>query len=153
MIPGVGRSIRTMALARMSWTLSLALEAGIDAGRAIRLSLQSTQLNYFTQHIPSALSVVERGGQFHEAVERTGAFPAEFVTALQNAELSGTESESLSRMSADYQRQAETATTTLTVIASMTIWALIGVMLVVVIFYLFFTLYLSHINEALEMVQ
>ena len=97
----------------------MALDSGIDASRAIRMALQSTHNAYFTRHMDAAEAVIERGGQFYEALQKTGAFPHEFLTSLQNAELSGTESESLSRLSEDYQRQAETATTALAVIASM----------------------------------
>ncbi len=53
-LPVVGKAIQTMALARLSWTLSLALDAGIDARRAIRMALESTQNYYYTRHIPTA---------------------------------------------------------------------------------------------------
>ncbi len=70
-VPVVGTTLQTMALARLSWTLSLALNAGIDARRAIRMALQSTQNRYYTQHIDKAEAVIVRGGQFHEALRRT----------------------------------------------------------------------------------
>ena len=115
-----------MALARLAWTLSLALNAGIDARRAIRMALQSTQNRYYTQHTAEVDAVIVRGGQFHEALRRSGAFPEEFLTALENAEITGTESESLTRLSEDYQQRAETATLALTVAASFAIWALVA---------------------------
>lgn len=153
LVPGIGNAIKTMALARLSWTLAMALEAGIDAGRAMRLALHSTQLHYFIRHCDDVDASIQRGRQFHEALEDTGAFPVDFLTSLQNAELSGTESESLSRMSQEYQRQAQAASTALAVIMSMVIWGLVITLLVVVIIYLFVTLYYRHITEALEMVQ
>ena len=42
-LPVIGSTLQTMALARLAWTLSLALNAGIDARRAIRMVLASTQ--------------------------------------------------------------------------------------------------------------
>jgi type IV pilus assembly protein PilC len=150
-LPGVGKAIRTMALARLSWTLSIALESGVDAGRSMRLALQSTRLHYFARHVDEVDATIERGGQFHEALARTGVFPRDFLTALENAELSGTESESLARMSADYQSQAESASTALAVIASMAIWVLVGVLMVAMIVYLFMTLYMRPIQDALDM--
>ncbi len=152
-IPVVGSSIKTMAMARLAWTLSLALDAGIDASRAIRMALQSTHNAYFTRHMDAAEAVIVRGGQFYEALQKTGTFTHDFLTSLQNAELSGTESESLSRLSEDYQRQAETATTALAVAASMLIWGLVGALLVYAIFYMFMNLYMKPINEALEMLE
>ncbi len=152
-IPGIGKAIKTMALARLSWTLSMALESGVDAGRSMRLALQSTQNPFFTHHIDDVDAVIQRGGQFHEALAKTGVFPDDFLTALENAELSGTESESLSRMSQEYQTQAETASTALAVIISMAIWALVAALLVTMIFYLFMNLYMKPINDAFEFID
>ncbi len=152
-IPGIGKAIKTMSLARLAWTLSMALESGVDAGRSIRLALQSTQNHYFTSHLDEIDAVIQRGGQFHEALEMTGIFPHDFLTALQNAELSGTESESLARMSQQYQSQAESASTALAVIMSMIIWGMIGAILVFMIFYLFMNLYMKPINDAFEFIE
>ena len=74
-------------------------------------------------------------------------------TALETAEITGTESESLTHLSEDYQRRAETATLALAVAASLAIWGLVAVLIIYVIFRLFFTLYLDPIHEALEMMQ
>ena len=152
-LPVVGKAIKTMALARLSWTLSLALDAGIDAARAIRMALESTQNAYYTRHIDTAEAVIDVADNSMKRWQRRECFPSDFLTALQNAELSGTESESLSRMSEDYQRQAETATTALAIAASMAIWGLVGALFIVIIFYLFMNLYLKPINEALEMMD
>jgi len=151
-VPVVGRTLQTMALARLSWTLSLALNAGIDAGRAIRMALQSTQNRYFTDHIDKAEAVIMRRGQFHEALRATGVFRDDFLTALETAEVSGTESESLTRLSQDYQSQAETATLALAVAASVAIWMLVGALFIYVIFHLVTSLIIAPYTEALEMV-
>jgi type II secretory pathway component PulF len=150
-VPVVGATLQTMALARFAWTLSLALNAGIDACRAIRMALQSTQNRYYTRHTVEIEAVIMRGGQFHEALRHGGVFSDEFLAALETAEITGTESESLTRLSEDYQRRAETATLALAVAASLAIWALVAALIIYVIFRLFFTLYLDPIHEALEM--
>jgi type II secretory pathway component PulF len=129
----------------------VALESGTDATRSIALALNSTQDPYFTQHVSNVQAVIARGGQFHEALQKTGAFPSDFLHALQNAEMSGTESESLSRMSSEYQRQAEAASTALTVIASLIIWGLVAALLIFMIISLFLNLYLKPYQEAFEM--
>lgn len=152
-IPGVGKALKTMALARHAWTLSLALDAGVDAGRAMRLALQSTNLYYFTRHIEKVARAVECGRQFHEALQETNAFPHDYLSTVKNAELSGTEGASLAHLSQEYQQQAETASTTLTVIASMIILGLVFGLLIFMVFYLVFNLYLKPINEALEMTK
>lgn len=152
-IPVVGKAIKTMALARHAWTLSLALDAGVDAERAMHLALQSTQLRYFTRHAEQVAVDIRSGRQFHEALQRTGAFPHEFLATLQNAELSGTEGASLFRLSEDYQQQAESATTTLAVVGSLLIMGLVFGLLIFMVFYLVVNLYLKPINEALEMTR
>ncbi|MFW6168842.1 MAG: type II secretion system F family protein [Planctomycetota bacterium] len=152
-VPVVGKAIKTMALARHAWTLSLALDAGVDARRAMRLALQSTRLRYFTQHIEEVAVDIQRGSQFHEALQRTRAFPPEFLSTLQNAELSGTEGASLSRLSEEYQQQAESAATTLAVVGSMIIMGLVFGLLIFMVFYLVVNLYLKPLNEALEMTR
>ncbi len=151
-VPVVGTTLQTMALARLAWTLSLALNAGIDARRAIRMALQSTQSRYYTQHTAEVDAVIVRGGQFHEALRRSGVFSEEFLTALENAEITGTESESLTRLSEDYQqaggdRHAGPGGRRF----ASSIWGLVAVLIIYVIFRLFFTLYLDPIHEALEM--
>lgn len=152
-LPVVGRSLQTMALARLCWTLSLALNAGIDAVRALRMALHSTQSRYYTRHLDEAEAVIVRGGQFHEALRRCQAFPDDFLMALENAETTGTESESLTHLSAEYQRQAEAATLALVVAASVGIWILVAALLIFLIFRLFFTFYLQPMNEALQMLS
>ncbi len=151
--PVVGTTLQTMALARLSWTLSLTLNAGIDAHRAVRMALASTQSRYYTQHIDAADAVIARRGQFHEALRATGAFREEFLTAVENAEISGTETESLAHLSRDYQQRAEAATMALSVAASVAIWILIGALLVFMIFYLFFNLYMKPQRELLEILS
>jgi type II secretory pathway component PulF len=150
-VPVVGPSLQTMALARLCWTLSLALNAGIDAVRALRMALYSTQSRHYTRRLDEAEAVIVRGGQFHEALRRCDAFPDEFLMAMENAETTGTESESLTHLSAEYQRQAEAATLALAVAASVGIWILVAALLIYMIFRLFFTFYLQPMNEALEM--
>lgn len=149
-IPTVGKSIQTMALARLAWTMSLALNAGIDAQRAIRLALNSTQLPYFTRHRDSVEAVVARGGQFHEALEQTGVFPRDFLDALETSEVAGTETESLEHLSREYQERAELSTKALAVIAGVVVWMMIAALLIFVIINLFMTFYLGPINEAAD---
>ncbi|MBM4088690.1 MAG: hypothetical protein FJ276_04570 [Planctomycetes bacterium] len=142
-IPGVGHSIKTMALARVAWTLSLALEAGIDACRSIRMALDSTQNRYYTQHNNAVEAAVMRGVQYHEALRPTNAFPNDFLVSLSNAEETGTETESLSRLSQQLQERAEAASKALALIASFVIWGAILALIAFVVIYLVVTLYLN----------
>ncbi len=149
-LPVVGTSVRTMALSRLAWTLAMALNSGIDARRSMRLALRSTHNVYFTSHADQIDQVLVRGGQFHESLAVTGAFPDEFVDAIEAAELTGTHTESLERLSDEYRQRSESAMQALTAFATVAIT--LGVLAVggAVIIYMVYALYITPINDALR---
>ena len=49
-IPVLGQALRTLALARLAWSLHLTYGVGMDLQRALELSLRSTQNRYYTDH-------------------------------------------------------------------------------------------------------
>jgi type IV pilus assembly protein PilC len=149
-IPGLGTSIQTMALARLAWTLSMALNAGVEARRAMGLALDSTQNPYFSAHKATADAVIIRGGEFHEALRSTGVFPQDFLDEVENAEVAGTQTESLMRLADQYRERAETSSKVLAVLAGFAIWGMIALIFIFVIISLFINLYMGPINEALE---
>lgn len=152
-IPVLGQCVQTMALARFSWSLAMALDSGIDARRGMGLALRSTQNSYFSSHAETIDAVLLRGGEFHESLRRTRAFPAEFLDALENAELSGTQSESMARLAEEYQERAKTASRILTVIAAFLTWAAVAAVIVAVIFQFFFTVIFPPYREALQFLE
>ncbi|MCA9210461.1 MAG: type II secretion system F family protein [Planctomycetales bacterium] len=151
-IPLIGTAFQTMALSRMSWTLGMGLNAGVDARRAIRMALRSTQSPYYRRHIPAVDQAIIAGREFHEALRPTGVFPGDFLNSLEAAELSGTGAESLERMAQEYQERAKVAMRMLTMVASFAIWGLIAMILVYVIFKLAM-IYIGQIYDALDMAQ
>jgi type IV pilus assembly protein PilC len=150
-LPMLGTSLKTMALARLSWTLSLALNAGIEARRSLRLAIDSSQNICFMAGREKADRVIASNGQFHEALRETAAFPDEFLSALETAEITGTESESLERLSHEYQERAKDSTKVLVTVASFAIWAIIAAIFIFMIISLITNLYLKPIYDALEM--
>ncbi len=149
-IPGLSGCLRTMALARVAWTLSTSLDSGVDARKSMRLALRSSQNPYYTAHIDDVDQVILSGREFNEALRETGAFPEEFLDSLAAAELSGTHAESMLHLAKDYQERAQAASKLLTNIAAFGVWALVATILVAMIFYMFFNLYYKHINDALQ---
>ena len=151
-VPVLGKCIKTMALARFSWSFSMALNAGVDARQSMRLALRSTHNRYFTSHGERIDQMIVEGKSFHESLSACGAFPVDFLNALETAEISGTQTESLERLATYYQDRAETASKILTHLASFMIWIMVGVLIITLIIQLFLTLYLKPINDALDMV-
>lgn len=151
-VPLIGGCLRTFALARFSWALAMSLNAGVDARESMRLALAATHNTYFASHGEAIDKVIERGGEFHEALRLTNAFPDEFVDTLEAAELSGTHSESLERISRDYQERAQHSSRLLTRFAGYLVWAMVAALLVFLIMKMAMT-YVGGINDALKMID
>ena len=147
--PVIGKCIQTNALARIAWTLRLTLESGVDARRSLRMAIRSSQLAYYIEKETVADRVVERGGEFYEALRETGRFPDEFLQAVSVAEHSGTMADSLAALSQDLASRAKIANRVLMVAATFVIWGAIAALVIFLIFRLFF-FYLGIIEDALK---
>lgn len=148
-IPGIGHSLKVMALARMAWTLGLALDSGADARNSLRLALTSTLNAHYTQHADAVDRAIRSGHEMHDALRETGAFPHDFLDAVQVGEESGRLSESLLKLAEQYRDQAKAATTGLTIAATLAVWGFVAMILIVLIFRLFGA-YLGILDEAVR---
>ncbi len=149
-LPGIGGCLQTIALAQMSWVLHLTMNVAIDVRRALTLALRSTGTDYFRQHTDQIVADVSGGGEIHRALSRTGVFPEDFIAAVEVGEQSGRLTESMGRLSKQYEEKAKLALTTLSVIAGFVIWALVAAFIIFLIFRVF-GFYVGTINDALEM--
>jgi type II secretory pathway component PulF len=148
-VPGLGASLRVMSLARIAWTLGLAMDAGADVRRSMQLALKSTANSYYTQHGAAIDRAIRSGQELHTTLRNTQAFPEEFLDAVQVGEESGRVSESLSKLAEQYQDQARALGTGLTVAASVGVWIFVAMILIFLIFRLFGA-YMGIVNGALE---
>jgi len=133
-IPVLGPAVGTMALARMAWSLALAIDAGMDARQAMRAAFKGTRNAYFTRHAADVDRALARGTEMHAALRDTGAFPPELLDALEVGEKSGRLSESLAHLSGQYQQRAKTASAALTALATFATWGLVALILIALIF-------------------
>lgn len=152
-VPVIGGCLQTAAVSRLAWTLSLALDAGMDARRSIKLALRSTQNAYYTSQMDAVDTKIAEGREFHEALSATGVFPDEFLSSLETAELSGTHGESLARLANDYRDRAKATARTLTMVASFAVWGLVALLIVFVIIQFFMTFYMAPYQEALDFLE
>jgi len=109
------------------------LNAGVDAGRAVKEALKATGNHYYTQGIPVSLARVEQGQSLAESLEAPGLLPDSFIEDLAVGELSGTETQSLERVAADYHQRAKAALSQLAFVASFGCYLLIILALVAMI--------------------
>jgi type II secretory pathway component PulF len=128
-IPTLGTALVTLGLSRLSMTLSMLLNAGVEAKRSTRQAFLSTGNYYFIGGVDRAIAEVEKGASFGDAFEASQVLPDEFIEAVRIGELSGTETESLDHLALQYQERAQAALNTIAIIASFTIWLAIMLLL------------------------
>lgn len=148
-LPLVGQAIRTDALARFTWTLSAALDVGMDVRFAMRLALTNTLNPVFLQVIEESDRLIVAGNEIHATLNAVKVFPREMVDMVEAAEIAGTLSESLAHLARQYEEQARFATQVLARLVAFLVWLLVAVFIIALIFRLA-RVYFGAINEALE---
>jgi type II secretory pathway component PulF len=151
LIPGPGSPLRTIALGQMAWTMDLTLDAGMDLLKAMQLAIDSTRNAYYTQHTEQILRAIRAGREVHEALSDTGAFPFEFLAAVEVGERSGRLPESMKNLAREYQERARAALQTLTVIASWGVWLLVAMIIVGMIFRIATQTFVPYVNTVREL--
>ncbi len=149
-LPGVGSAIQKICLARVSWTLHLLLNVEMDLRQMVPLVLRSTGNDFYISHSDQMVADIASGQPLHRAFANSGAFPPEFLDALAVAEESGQISESMARLTKQYEIEAETAMQWIAMVAGIAIWVMIAALIIAMIFRLFIVFYLGPINEVLE---
>ena len=149
-VPRLGRALEILALARIAWSMHLTMNAGMELRRALTLSLRGTNNVRFTSAIPQILASVSAGQTIHESFAATGAFPHDFLDAVEVGEESGRLVETLAVLSNRYQEEARGAMQTLTALAGFAVWAVVAMMIAMLIFRLFSS-YVGAINDAVKM--
>ncbi len=147
-LPGIGKALETIALARLAWALNLTCNAGMDVRRAIRLSLAAARNAHFTDQIKPIEQQVAAGASLYDAFSSTQAFPNDFLDSLNAAEQSGMVVESMARLSRQYQEQAEAALKVLTTLGGVAVWVVIAIIIILAIFRLF-SFYVGMIHQNL----
>jgi type IV pilus assembly protein PilC len=148
-VPVLGQALRTLALARLAWSLHLTYGVGMDLQRALELSLRSTQNRYYTDHCEEVVRSTRRGQEISEALAATGAFPPEFLDALEVGETSGRLPETMATLSVQYQDRAQRALENLGVVAGFAVWAMVATLIVILIFRIF-SFYMGQIEQNLR---
>jgi type II secretory pathway component PulF len=122
----------------------------MEIRRAVRLSLQSTNHAFYTDRLGEIDKAISQGTSLHTTFRDARCFPQDFLDALDVGEQSGRLSQTMENLSRQYQEQARTALSMLTVLAGIAIWILIAALIIMMIFRLA-GFYLSTLNNALNM--
>ena len=150
-IPMLGTALANMALARLTWSLAMSLDAGIDARRSVELAVRASQNPYYQSREATISSAIVGNRQFHEAFAEAGVFPEEFLQMLETAEIAGTTSESMQLLCREYEERARNALRWLTWLTGIVIWIFIGGLMVMMIFRLAWLVWIKPLNDAIDM--
>lgn len=121
-IPTLGTALTTLGLSRLSMTLSMLLNAGVEAKRSMKQAFLSTGNFYYISGMDRALESIGRGESFGEAFSAAEVFPDEFLELVQIGEMSGTETESLDHLALQYRERAKAALGLIATLAGMAVW-------------------------------
>lgn len=146
-LPGIGKPLQTMALARLAWSMHVTMNAGMDVRRALKLSLRSTQNARYIDHIPVIDAEILAGQSIYDAFCHAGGYPVEFLDTLSVGEESGRVVESMGLLAKQYQERTRDALGILAVLAGQIVWAAIAIVIIALIFRIF-SFYLGAINDA-----
>jgi type II secretory pathway component PulF len=148
MVPKLGSSLQTITLSRFTRTLALSLGAGLDPIRSVKLSLDSTDSDYYrTGGQVFETAVRDRGDTLADGLRATDLFPEPFLHLVEVAEMSGTESESIDHVADEYEERAKMAMRTLSGIATAVVWLIVAGTLIFFIFRLI-SVYIGALNWA-----
>ena len=144
--PGLGHALETLAMARFTWALQLVLDTALDLRKSLPLALDASGNDAYRQLAPRIVDSITRGMSLHMAMAETGAFPADFLDAVQVGEQSGMLAETMGREAQEYQRRAAAAIAMIARIVGGVIWVLIAALIIVLIFRVF-TNYTNTLEE------
>ncbi len=133
-IPLVGRALEHIALSRVAWALSAALDTSIDVKTALRLGIEASQLSLYEAQLPKIFHAIDVGATISEAFDDTKLYPREFTDTLAVGEQSGQIVESMSHLAGLYAEQARQESAQIAVALNWIIW---GAVATIIVFFIF----------------
>ena len=149
MIPMLGPAIQTITISRFCHTMALALDAGLDPIRSIALSCKSTGSSYYASGIADSEEAIRGGATLAGALQAMSVFPEDFISRVDISEHSGTDAEAMNMLAAEYDERAEGAVRFMSMVATILVRLLVGLVLIFFIFRIAMT-YLGAISGAME---
>lgn len=134
-LPVLGGCFRAFALQRFCLGLHMTAEAGLRADRSLKLAFRTTTNAAYCRHADRVAQEARAGRSIPEILEDCGPilFPREFLETVEIGEISGQLAEVLAKQAAFYREEAARKLKLLANIASGSIYACIGLMIIMVI--------------------
>lgn len=132
-VPVLGECLRTFALGRMAWTLSLTTNTAMDVKTSLKSGLASTGHPVYMGLDKQVAARIQKGGKMFDALNETHAFPVDFLDSVEVGEETGKLSESMHHLSEQYTERTRMAAKTLTVFASFVVWGMVALLVAIVV--------------------
>jgi type II secretory pathway component PulF len=152
-VPVLGKVLESLALSRLTWSLAVALDSGMDARRAVGMSIRAAQNPYYESALQRVTDGIRQNRQFHESFADGAVFPRDFVQQLEAAEEAGATNEALRRLAKEYDQRAQTGMRVLTGIATVLFTLAMMALMVFAIFSLAWHGYIKHLYEMERMLD
>lgn len=149
-VPVLGNCFRTFALQRFSLATFMTFEAGLRADKGLALAFRATANDAYRKAADRAVKQVRGGDDVHSSLSGCGRhlFPDDFLDAVQVGEVSGQLTEVMRKQADRYRDEATRQLKTLTSFAGGAVYAMVGLMLVVLIFKMAMTVYIGPLQDA-----
>ena len=134
-LPGVAPCVRAFALYRFSVATAMTHEAGMPADRMLSSAFRATANARYLAVEEKAVKVVKGGRKVSKALAGCGRqlFPEEYLDAVGIGEVTGNVSEVMNQQAEVYREEALRQMKGLTKVASGAVYALVGLLIIVVI--------------------
>jgi len=149
-LPGLGHSLKTLSLARLTWTMALTTNSSMDVRRALRLAQQATGNAYYTEQADVVDGILAQGKAIHVAMRAASVYPDDLVDAIETGETAGQLPEAMNVLSRQYEDKAKRAFGVIAMVAGFAVYGLVALLIIILIFTIFQKMYLGPINEMLD---
>ena len=127
-VPGLGRLLHTVAVARFSRALSVQIECGMNPLGALLISAEVTENPVLVESMQSAKERLSEGDNFAVSLGTTGFFPKLMLNMVEAGEESAALGEMLHKAAEMYEAEVDNALDTFTALLEPMIMAGIGLM-------------------------
>jgi type II secretory pathway component PulF len=122
-LPAIGSVMRSVCLARLSFTMALTLDSSLPVGRAVGLSFRATGNGVFARKGEVVEKALRAGDDLTKALARCRLLPAEFLNLVAVADQGGRVPEALAHEAGEYEARAFHQMRSLTQVAGFALWA------------------------------
>ena len=154
-IPGLAACFRAFALQRFSMAMHMTIEAGLKADESLTYSFRATTNGAYLACAESSAKQA-RGGR---AVDKILAgcpkklFPEDYLDTVVVGVITGNLAEVMAKQAEQYRDEAGRKIKFLTMLVGGLVYAMIGLLLIIVIVRMFYLTVIAPINEGLDAIK